>query len=181
MESKEKEKELQMPQTAEMTEPQAPPKIAEPKAPKAPRKKREPKAPSQQANASEVKGTPETPKKPAKRRKKKEITIESLEMNVKGMHALVAIYAPKAMISDVNAKAEATAIKGVIDEYDLEFLSHWMPLVTLAGTLAVCEIPTAMAIRDEHAARKAQGNKLPDAPKSTPTQFVVPIRGDNND
>ena len=88
-------------------------------------------------------------KKPKKPRKKKEVTIESIKMASMGTHALIAIYAPDAMISDANAQAEAIAIKNVIDQYDMQWLAQYFPIFALVGTIAFCEIPTVKAIKNE--------------------------------
>ena len=83
-------------------------------------------------------------KKP--RKKKAEITEESIKMNIMGMHMLLAIRIPEAMISEENARAEAKAIKDIVDRYGLAWIEKYLPMLNFAGTIIVCEYPTALAI-----------------------------------
>ena len=106
-------------------------------------------------------------KKP--RRKKAEITEESIKMNIMGMHMLLAIRIPEAMISEENARAEAKAIKDIVDRYGLAWIEKYLPMLNFAGTIIVCEYPTALAIANAIRGRnKPKGEDKNEEHKVTP-------------
>lgn len=149
--------------------------------PKAPKKRGRPAGSKNKANTEadsktdKITGMPKTsPKKT--RAKKMEISEESIQMSILGIHALLATYAPKAMISMENAQREAKAIKTVVDTYNMEWLIRYFPIVALAGTIGFCEIPTIKALKEERDHRRL-GNMEPNNTKNIPENrhIITPI------
>ena len=138
--------------------------VKEPKEPKV-RKPRKPKEPTKPTTITG------SPKKPKKKKVQPELKVEDIESQVKGLHALIAIYAPEAMISDENAKSEAQAIKGVVDAYGLEWLERYAPIFTLIGTIAIVEFPTGKAVAAEFRRRQEEKKKVVEGKKSQIIHF----------
>lgn len=143
--------------------------VAEVKAPKQ-RRTRKPK--------DEPEIVQKSPAKKPRKTKKQEVTTEQIKGASMGIHALISIYAPKAMISESNAQAEAVAIKDVIDQYDMAWLAKYFPIVALAGTIAFAELPTMKAVREEQVSRqiKARERAKGSMPDDRQIQTIVPIR-----
>ncbi len=124
---------------------------------KEPKKRgRKPKNPKSDAKET-IQNTPK--KRP--RKKKIEISQDSIKMQIMGAHAVLNVMVPGSMISETNAEAEAREIKNVIDIYGMDWLMKYLPILSLVGTIAFCEMPTAKAVAEFIREKRKKSEKGP--------------------
>lgn len=124
---------------------------------KKPRKKREPKL----EGFDEKKGKKEkdTPKKKVKKRKIPEFTEEAIAKQILGIHMILALRFQSAKIEMEDALLIAAPVKEIIDEYEMEWLTKYMPFISLIGATAIVEFPVVVGIREEIREHRAREKK----------------------
>ena len=99
------------------------------------------------------------------------LTVEALTQQIVGGHQLLAVWVPGAGISEPAARAEAEAMRQILDIYGMEWMERVWPWVSLGMAVAIGELPTAMAVAALIKSKKEA------APTTAPAKGSVRIVG----
>ena len=99
------------------------------------------------------------------------LTVEALTQQIIGGHQLLAVWVPGAGISEPAARAEAEAMRQILDIYGMEWMERVWPWVSLGMAVAIGELPTAMAVAALIKSKKEA------APTTAPAKGSVRIVG----
>lgn len=117
----------------------------------------------------------ENPKKKSGRPKKKKaastvtLTIDDIQAQILGMHALAAVWIPEITISEEAARGEAVAIKRVLDIYGMAWMERVEPWIALGIAVAIGETPSILAVKNRIA--QAQQAKAAEKTAAPPIPF----------